>query len=69
MGKVALGGGAALLGGLFLEHEFEKHEEHEREEAYDAGFNQGDNIGYDDGKYSFIATRSWIEECPFYFFS
>ena len=37
MGTALLAGGAGLVGGALLMDAFENHEEHEREEAYDAG--------------------------------
>lgn len=37
IGKMALLGGGAVLGGLFLEHEFKEHDEREREEGYNEG--------------------------------
>ena len=37
MGTALLAGGAGLVGGALLMDAFEDHEDHEREEAYDAG--------------------------------
>jgi len=43
MGTALLAGGAGLVGGALLMDAFEHHEDREREEAYDQGFDNGQN--------------------------
>jgi hypothetical protein len=49
MGTALLAGGAGLVGGALLMDAIEDHDDHEREEGFDQGYQDGqDNFGGND---------------------
>ncbi|KII95984.1 hypothetical protein PLICRDRAFT_170573 [Plicaturopsis crispa FD-325 SS-3] len=49
MGTMLAAGGAGLVGGALLTEAFEDHDDHEREEGYDQGYQDGQDNDFDGG--------------------